>query len=91
MDYKAVLKSLVDQHLGGELDFEQFSEQYGKKFIDEMPDSALSAGELEAFGAIHEKVELTSRNPDAEDRKHGWVDLDQFRAWLRERRTQLDS
>jgi hypothetical protein len=68
--------------LAGHLPFDDFAREYSRVFIDAIPDSALSAAELSEFGEINEKAELTGPAPSAEDRKYGWMDVSEVKAWL---------
>jgi len=88
-DFKAMLAQMTDAFLGGKLTFEAFQEAYSRTFIDEMPDDALSATELEQYGEVHEKAEWTARAPSKEDRDHGWMDVAEFTNWLRAHRAKL--
>ncbi len=77
------LTMLIDEFLAGRIAFDAFAARYSDQFIDEMPENALDDDELEWFGAVHEKIEWTSPAPDPESRRYGWVDIPQFRQWLR--------
>ena len=81
-DFKRQLDDLIDRYLAGRLPFETFQRDYSTQFIDEIPDSAFSPEELDWYGAIHEKTEWTSPTPSTEERKHGWIDITDFRSWL---------
>lgn len=85
MDYRQRLNALIDGFVTEKLPLERFQSEYTRCFIDDMPDSALTDTELEHYGAIHEKSEWASQDPDAESRQHGWLDAGEFRAWLRDR------
>jgi hypothetical protein len=89
LDSKTKLVQLIDAFLAGGMGFPAFQEAYSKHFIDEMPDDALSPDELGLFGEVHEKAEWTAPKPPKDDRAHGWMDIGEFREWLRNRRQAL--
>ncbi len=85
-DYRRLLDGLIQDVLDERLSMGQFQREYARKFIEEMPDDALTSAELEQYGAVHEKAEWTTRNPPAEDRAVGWMDALGFRNWLQNHR-----
>lgn len=85
-DFRAELGELADSFLACKLTFDDFQAAYSRRFIDEMPDAALSSEELDYFGQIHEKAEWTSAAPPESDRKDGWLDIDEFKQWLAQHR-----
>ena len=84
-DVKKRLQTLIDAFLTGELSFDAFEKAYSKCFIDEA-DAVLSPPDLEYYGEIHERAELTARDPPLEDRRYGWKSVSDFTKWLAEAR-----
>lgn len=77
------LRNLIDEYLTESIEFDDFAHRYSSYFIDEMDDGELDDDELEWYGAVHERAEWTDVAPDPESRSDGWMDVTQFRDWLR--------
>jgi hypothetical protein len=83
MDYRAELIAMLDRVLDGTWSVPQFEREYREFFSEDLPDDALTGEDLDFFGAVHEKLEFTGRDPDDNSRRHGWIGYDEFRAWAR--------
>ena len=84
MDHRAELLKLVQQVAHGGWPVHEFEHAYGDYWIEDLPDGALSEADFDFFAAIHEKLEWTGRDPSAESRQSGWIDYEEFRAWVSE-------
>lgn len=78
---KQFLKILV-QFTQKELSFDDLYQEFYFNFMNNCPELEFFAEDF--FGVICEKMDYTleSRNVDDEDRKYGWVNIDEFRLWL---------
>lgn len=76
------LARVVKHYLRGEIAFDEFESFFSGLFLDEIPEGALSAADLDRFGSINERLSWTSQCPTPEERDSGWIDRSQFRAWL---------
>lgn len=65
-----------------ELSLDELYQAFYFHYMDKCPDLEKPAEEF--FGEICEKMDFTSdaANPDEEDRKYGWIHVDEFRLWL---------
>lgn len=67
--------------------FGELHQRYYWFYLDEVPPhGALTPYEEEFFGDIHERLDYTDVDPDAESRAHGWINRDKYLDWARERR-----
>ncbi len=89
IDYTAKLIRMIDAFLSGAQPFETFQSEYSRCFIDEVPELELTSSMADHYGAVHEKSEWTANSPTAEERAYGWIDVDEFRSWLRTYRESL--
>jgi hypothetical protein len=87
-DQKSNLIEMIDRFLSGVWTYDQFYSSYYVYFSDVLTDDALTDRELTFFGAVHEKMDFTDENPDDESRSYGWIDVREFRDWLRGVRNQ---
>jgi hypothetical protein len=73
---------MVDGFVQRELSFDGFARAYSDQFLERIPDESLSRDEWEYFGAIHERIEWTGPHPTDEERKLGWMSVEELRLWL---------
>jgi hypothetical protein len=86
---RAFLLNSIDMLLRNEISVPEFRARYYDYYVDELPEWALSDDEEEFFGAVHEKLDWVDKTPDAESRKAGWIDHEEFKSWLRIHRDSL--
>jgi hypothetical protein len=84
MDHRAELLRLVNRVAHGGWPVHEFERAYGEYRVEDQPDGALSEADFDFFAAVYERLEWTGRDPSAESRQSGWIDYEEFRAWVGE-------
>lgn len=83
VDYRAVLLDMIRKLLTGSWSVPEFRANYYDFVIDGVPDYELSDIEETFFSGVQEKLDWVDSRPDAESRKHGWINHDEFIEWLK--------
>lgn len=76
------LDDLIRAFLGSRLSLPEFESRFSSIYLS-LPDEAFSDAEWEMYTEVHEKIEVTSDTVAEEDRRDGWIDADELRAWIR--------
>jgi len=79
---RAALDEVIASYLAGRASFHNFHKLYSKLLIDDQGDVGFTPEEVDHYGVVHEKAELTATEPPLEDRQYGWISEDEFREWL---------
>jgi hypothetical protein len=69
--------------LNGAYDYDALYKKFYFHYADDLHDDSLSDADWDAFGAIHEKMDLVAENPDTASRRDGWISSEEYRRWLR--------
>lgn len=73
--------------MAGALSFEKLQPRFGDYIVHRLPDNALPEEIYEFFDDVHEQLCFwTAREPTAEDRHYGWIDVEEFTSWLAAKR-----
>jgi hypothetical protein len=83
--YEVRLLRMVDSFLAGETSWRDHERTFYSYYQD-APSGALSDAAHDFFGTVCEKIDFTGPDPDAESRRFGWIDPDEYRAWLKVQR-----
>jgi len=79
----------LDDYLEGRTNFQAIYPGWYFEFVD-LPEEALAPTDFELLYEVQEKLEFTTPDePDAEERQYGWINAEEFRAWLSEHRKKL--
>ena len=81
-DHRGALDALLNQFLQCQIPLSEFEGRFGAYYLTTIPDDGLTDAEWDYYTVVHEKLELTSEDPDALDRADGWIDESQLRRWL---------
>jgi hypothetical protein len=85
MDYKGQLLAMIDRLVSGEWSVPEFEKQYYFFYLDQVPDDALPDDRDFAFFAmVQEKLDWTDGAPDAQSRRDGWLNHEEYRCWVTE-------
>mgnify|MGYP007127696968 CR=1 FL=1 len=82
-EHRAILMGSIDAVLGRRISVPGFRSRYYDYYVDVLPESALTDADRDLFAAVQEKLDWVDEAPDAESRRAGWIDYDEFIAWLR--------
>lgn len=77
------LFSWVEELLSKRLTVEQFEAKFYLYYVDEVPEDALSETEDDFFFSIQEKLDFTAEAPSQVDRSYGWIDHNDYVAFVR--------
>ena len=83
LSYRKILLEKIKQFINSNQNLDVFYEDYYLFFVNKVPDKALNEDEFLFFGMIQEKIDFTSENPGKEDRKYGYIDVKEYKIWLR--------
>ena len=90
--HRAMLMSLIEGYLKGELSFTQFSEAYLHYYSVQLPGYLFADADLMQFAEISERLQWTAEHPSADEIAAGWNSPGDFFDWLRTyRRERLPS
>jgi hypothetical protein len=84
--FEPALLTLVDQFLADSTAFRKFEHEFQDYYLDRVPDDGLDDRQDAFFLEIHERLDWTVEQPDAESRSFGYVDVGEFTVWLRDAR-----
>jgi hypothetical protein len=86
-EHAKVLLEMIDQFLARTLEFDSFNDAF-VTYLVEVADGSLSEPEEQFFEKVHDKLDFTGVSPGRESRSYGWIDVDEFRWWLKARRQE---
>jgi hypothetical protein len=82
-DFKRTLTDMIDRLLAGVWTVEEFRRAYYDFWVDEVPRGILSEDEEEFFSGVQEKLDWTSASPTDDEKRHGWLTLEEYVDWVR--------
>ena len=85
IDYKKILLDLIDKLISGEWSVTEFESVYYRYIVEVIPEGALNKEDLMFFCDIQETLDMTTENPDEEDRKYGYRDHSEYIEWVKKR------
>jgi hypothetical protein len=85
MNHKQHLIEMIQTLISGEWTVPQFRDHYYDFYLEKVPDGVLSEADWDFFGEVQEKLDWTTWEPDPEEQKYGWLNYDQYVAWVREK------
>ena len=77
-------KKLLDYFIEGKIKFKKFEKDFLDFYLNTDDYELLNEKQKSFLDEINEKIDYTNENPNSEDRKYGFVDVDEFRGWLKE-------
>jgi len=80
-EHRTELLDRVERLLSREYTVAEFRRRYYDFYL-EVPEEALTDSEHMFFGFLQEMLDWTAEAPSSEDRQHGWVDHEEFIAWV---------
>lgn len=80
---RTALDRLIADFLKEQMTLEDFQRRYSASYADDEADKDFLPAEVEYYGSIHERAEWTAKSPNLDDRKHGWRNEAELKAWLR--------
>lgn len=83
-----LLLERIDRYLTGRDAFDAFVDAYYYFFVDGVPENTLDESAYRYFAGIQEKLDFASAAPTTEERSDGWISADEFKDWLRVRRSE---
>jgi hypothetical protein len=84
MELRDEFDALIDAYVAGSVTYEQFHKRYWDLYIGQSGElKALSQAERDHYAAVNEKQEWTADTLSEEERKYGWIDTEELRAWLK--------
>jgi hypothetical protein len=87
VDHESRLLNMVDSFLAGATSWADHERIFYSSYMD-LPEDALSEEAHDWFGEVCERIDFTGPDPDAESRRYGWIDPDEYRVWLRTKRAE---
>ncbi|WP_018997422.1 hypothetical protein [Hirschia maritima] len=85
---------MIQQFLTGTFSYDDLFEKYSEFYLEVVTDEELDEMpkiEYMFFSEVHDKLYWVDEKPDDESRSFGWIDYDQYKTWIVEKRDILRS
>ena len=82
-EYQRILAEMIDRLTSGEWSVEDFRRAYYDYWLEEVPTDLLSPEEETFFSALQERLDWTTEQPTEEERRHGWINEQEYTDWVK--------
>ncbi len=82
-EFEEKLLSKISNFINSEQSLDKFYDDYYLFFVDKIPEDALDNNQFKFFGTIQEKWDFVTEDPSEDDRKYGYINVEEYKTWIR--------